>query len=159
MEFFGKPNMAKQGRLSWSGEPCPKITGFNSFGQRLFVDSENNIFAVYSFSNDARSHKSTLLPAAFQKESLILAKWNKESISRKLERKFNQNGWFKCIKNSSGIYTSIVFGKPISYENWILLVQEGTVFFDSGMYQGNFRPYSQWRANNSLWDRLVVETY
>lgn len=45
------------------------------------------------------------------------------------------------------------------YENWIKLVKQGVVFFDSGMYQGNKRPYSQWRANNSYWDSLITENY
>ncbi|MGR5915634.1 hypothetical protein ACT7CS_01805 [Bacillus pacificus] len=27
------------------------------------------------------------------------------------------------------------------------------------MYQGNKRPYSQWRASNSFWDSLIVECY
>lgn len=31
--------------------------------------------------------------------------------------------------------------------------------FDSGMYEGNPRPYSQWRANNNLWDSLIIESY
>ena len=39
------------------------------------------------------------------------------------------------------------------------LVIQGIVFFDSGMYEGNPRPYSQWRANNNLWDSLIIESY
>lgn len=47
----------------------------------------------------------------------------------------------------------------MTYENWINLVLKGIVFFDSGMYQGNKRPYSQWRAGNKFWDSLVVDSY
>ena len=47
----------------------------------------------------------------------------------------------------------------MNFENWIELVKQGVVFFDSGMYVGNKRPYSQWRANNNYWDSLIVETY
>ena len=45
------------------------------------------------------------------------------------------------------------------YENSIELVKKKVVFFDSGMYQGNKRPYSQWRANNKYWDSLITEEY
>ena len=47
----------------------------------------------------------------------------------------------------------------MNYNEWIELVKQGIVFFDSGMYQGNKRPYSQWRANNNFWDSLITETY
>ena len=50
--IFGKRNEAKGGRYSWAGTPCPKIGSFNSFGQRLEVDEELNIKAVYSYSQD-----------------------------------------------------------------------------------------------------------
>ena len=94
-----------------------------------------------------------------QRDGLILAQWNKASLHKKVVDKFNQNGWFKCVRNESGIYHQIVFGDPLSFDNWIQLVQEGIVFFDSGMYLGNTRNYSQWRANNALWERLIVRRY
>ena len=77
----------------------------------------------------------------------------------KVENKFNQSGWFKCLQNDQGIYTSIVFGDPISYSNWIKLVRSGDVFLDSGMYDGNARNYSQWRAVNSFWNSLIVSRH
>ena len=40
-QIFGKPNMEKNGRLSWSGEPVPKINGTNSFGMRTIIDGDN----------------------------------------------------------------------------------------------------------------------
>jgi len=129
--IFGKPNEAKKGRCSWSGEPCPKIDNFNAFGQKLVVDESHN----------------------------ILAKWMVESIKQKLDNKFNQKGWFKCLKNKDGVYCELVFGAPITFENWIERVKTGEVFFDSGMYQTNSRNYSQWRANNSFWDSLIVSRY
>ena len=85
-----------------------------------------------------------------------MARWDANSIKGKLESKFNQNGWFKCIKDNAGIYTNIAFGKPINFDEWIKWVKAGEVFFDSGMYQGNKRNYSQWRANNSFWDILFT---
>lgn len=159
LRIFGKPNEEKDGRHSWSGQPCPKINAINDFGQQLFVDDEQNIVAIYSFSKDKRINKFDLIPHLLQKDNLIIAKWDALSISKKLERKFNQNGWFKCLKDSNGYYSTIVFGEPINYSNWIKLVKKGVVFFDSGMYDGNPRPYSQWRANNHLWTSLVVRSY
>jgi hypothetical protein len=159
LKIFGKPNALKNNRFSWSGEPCPRIDRVNNFGQILHIDEENNIIAFYHYSADQRTNKDKIIPKQFQIDNLILAKWNAESIKKKLERKFNQKGWFKCVKGNDGTYQSIHFGDPINYDNWIELVKKGSVFFDSGMYQGNIRPYSQWRANNSLWEELITSKY
>ena len=35
----------------------------------------------------------------------------------------------------------------------------GTLFFDSGMYQGNVRPYSQWRATTGFWHSLITDSH
>ncbi len=159
LRYFGKPNTLKENRLSWSGEPAPTIKSYNIFGQKLIVDEHENIIAIYSFSKDQRINKYDLIPSELQREELIIAKWLKDSIKTKVERKFNNKGWFKCFKNAEGIYTHIGFGKPITYSDWIQLVKDGIVFFDSGMYAGNKRPYAQWRANNNYWDSLVTEVY
>ena len=157
--YFGKSNPNKNGRYSWSGEPCPKISQVNSFGQKLDFDDQGNIVAMYCYSSDRRPDKAEIMPEQLQAESLVVAKWLRESMQSKLNRKFNDKGWFKCFKDSSGLYTKIGFGDPINYEDWVKLVKDGIVFFDSGMYQGNNRPYSQWRANNDYWNSLITETY
>ena len=167
--IFGKPNLYKNGRYSWSGTPSPKINGYNDFGQILIVGEDLDILALYSYSKDLRKDKSIVVPTALQQENLILAHWygiNSPSSSRmdkclkeKLEDKFNDKGWFTCKKDLNGRYDKICFGEPMIYENWIDLVAQGVVFFDSGMYEGNRRPYSQWRANNNYWDKLITEVY
>lgn len=159
LRYFGKPNLLKDGRLSWSGEPVPTIRGYNSFGQRLKVDTDENILASYSYAEDLREDKNIIVPKVFQKNDLIIAKWSKEILKNKVERKFNDKGWFTFIKNALGEYVSIGFGGPIDYSDWIELVRKGTVFFDSGMYAGNKRPYSQWRASNNYWYDLIDEQY
>jgi hypothetical protein len=159
LHIFGRPNPDKEMRYSWSGQPCPKVKNFNLYGQILVVDSDKNIHAKYSYSKDKRQDKLHVVPTDLQKEDLTIARWNKNSIKGKLERKFNQKGWFKCLQDESGVYNSIVFGDPINYDNWIKLVESGVVFFDSGMYEGNPRPYAQWRANNSLWNQLITSRY
>jgi hypothetical protein len=143
----------------WSGDPAPKIKKINDYGQTLVVDDEKNIHAKYFFSADKRQNKGLLIPVAAQVENLTIAKWERISIQGKLERKFNQKGWFKCLQDSQGFYTEIVFGEPIKYEIWIKLVEDGDVFFDSGMYEGNARPYSQWRASNTFWNKLITSRY
>jgi len=157
LTIFGKPNPLKENRYSWSGEPCPKILKVNKFGQKLVIDLHDNISAMYSYSEDMRTNKNRIVPARLQIENLVLAKWSKLWIKRKLENKFNQKGWFKCKLNPQGKYETIVFGPPINFENWIQLVKKGLVFFDSGMYQGNPRNYSHWRANNNLWNSLIID--
>jgi len=94
-----------------------------------------------------------------QQEHLVLARWDYEWMKAKLEDKFNQKGWFKCLKNDKGVYSEIVFGAPITYKNWLIGVQKGLIFFDSGMYQTNIRNYSQWRANNDYWNSLIIDSH
>lgn len=166
---FGKPNMAKGGRCSWSGQPCPKYGEYNDFGQMLTIDDNGNrdVIAVYSFSKDKRNNKETIVPKALQIDNLVIARWygnatpqgkKGKCLKDKVEDKFNLEGWFTC-KTKNGVYDRICFGAPVSYDKWLDLFTKGIVFFDSGMYEGNKRPYSQWRANNSYWDSLIVETY
>jgi len=159
LTIFGKPNIKKSNRYSWSGEPCPKVGEANGFGQKLIIDSNNNIIAHYCYSKDMRPNKHKIVPTNLQIDNLILARWSMQWIKGKLEKKFNQSGWFKCKLNQQGVYDSIVFGAPINFNSWIEQVKQGVVIFDSGMYQGNSRNYSMWRANNKLWDSLILEEH
>jgi hypothetical protein len=159
LRVFGRPNPEKENRYSWSGEPAPKIKTINTFGQLLTVDRDFNILVLYYYSKDMRADKKVIIPPCMQKEGLVIARWDRESIKCKLERKFNHKGWFKCEKDKSGIYVSIVFGAPLTFDRWIKLVLTGEVFFDSGMYEGNPRPYSQWRASNAIWSSMIVSTH
>lgn len=159
LKTFGKPNAKKNNRHSWSGSPVPKIKNINDFGQILVVDSGSNILAKYYFSKDKRLNKSQIVPKCMQVDNLVIARWNQSSISEQLERKFNQEGWFKCNRDGDGRYISIVFGAPLSFERWIDFVKKGDVFFDSGMYEGNPRPYANWRATNDFWADLIISTH
>jgi len=160
LEIFGKSNEKKNGRLSWSGTPCPTyINRYTSYGQILKIDVNHDIVICYSYSEDQRDNKNELVPLEMQKENLVLAKWYRDSIKKKLEDKFNQQGWFTCKMDKNGVYNSIHFGKPMNFESWIELLEKGVVFFDSGMYYGNARNYSQWRASTAFWDSLIIENY
>lgn len=167
--IFGKPNKEKNNRYSWSGSPVPKINRYNDFGQILVIEDNYDITAKYSYSKDMRPNKDTIIPDELKHDNIELARWfglkspTKKQVDKclkeKLEDKFNELGWFTCKTDSNGIYQEICFGNPFDYFDWIELVRKGIVFFDSGMYQGNKRPYSQWRANNTYWDSLIVERY
>ena len=115
---------------------------------------------TYSFMNDTRENKHSIVPTDLQIENLILAEWYASTMQKKVDDKFNQKGWFVCKKDKkTHVYNQIGFGNPISFEQWISMVKTGDIFFDSGMYQGNNRPYSQWRANNTTIDKLLVRSY
>lgn len=160
IELFGKPNLSKDNRFSWSGLPIPTISRPSSWnGSRMIIDENDKILIVYDYSNDPRENKSQLIPNKFQRDNLILASWSRDWLEPKLINKFSQNGWFKCYQNKNGVYDRIAFGSPMDFDNWLNLVREGVVFFDSGMYVGNSRNYSQWRANNNYWDSLIVRKY
>jgi hypothetical protein len=82
--------------------------------------------------------------------------WPNEKLEKHVNRNFNDKGWFKVFADDSGTCIELVFGKPMDFETWIELVRRGTIYLDSGMYVGNSRPYSNWRASNTFWDSLIV---
>lgn len=156
VQIFGSPNLEKEGRYSWSGSVAPKISGFNFAGQKLTVDNDG-IRAIYCYSEDTRKDKDSLVPIKYRVENLVLESWSKSFIKQRLN-KF-ENGWFKVIADASGVYTEIVFGDGIDVDTFLQYVKTGDIYFDSGMYVGNARPYSQWRANNVLWNKLITSRY
>lgn len=160
-DLFGKPNKQKNDRPSWSGEPCPTyFQQTTRFGQTLSLDKNNNIIITYNYSLDKREDKANIMPLQLKKNGLvIIAKWDHQSLKKKLENKFNQKGWFTCRKNNSGVYEEISFGPPMNFNTWMNLFKNKKVYFDSGMYKSNVRPYSQWRSNTSFWDSLIIDTY
>lgn len=160
IRIFGKPNPEKGNRYSWSGTPIPTIDTPSTWnGSRMIIDKNDTITIIYNYSDDPRSNKSQIIPIEFQNNPVILASWSRSWLEPKLSRKFSQNGWFKCYRGSNGVYNRIAFGEPMNFDNWLDLVRKGVVFFDSGMYEGNSRNYSQWRANNSYWESLIVREY
>lgn len=160
IEIFGKPNPNKENRPSWSGTPIPTIHRPSTYnGSEMKINHAGDIDIIYNYSRDPRTNKSSIIPQHIQIDGLILARWSADNLRVKLLSKFGVNGWFKCYKNNDGFYYKIAFGEPMIFENWINLVKDGVVFFDSGMYLGNQRNYSQWRANNSYWEQLITRCY
>lgn len=155
--IFGAPN--KDGRYSWSGKPVPKVDEWNSFGQRLILDEQGSIYAVYDFDRDQRAEKVSIVPSKFQNGIQPLAIWLDGSLRKRVENKFGKHGWFKCLADDSGTLVEIGFGEPISFDSWIKDVANGVIFLDSGMKEDNLRPYSSWRADNAYWDKRIVSRF
>jgi hypothetical protein len=142
-------------RYSWSGEVFPKVKFHNDFGQIIKIDDHNNVLAIYDFEKDKRTDKFHLIPENYQKNNVVLAAWSSSRLKTLLERKFNNCGWFNCIKDSEGKYERIQFGLPINFQTFINFVRTGEVFCDCGMYSTNPRPYMTWRASKRIWDSLA----
>ena len=162
LQIFGRLSTdqtgRKMGRYSWSGNVFPKVNQINDFGQTLVIDSSNNVIARYSFTHDQRDSKQRIVPEDLQRSNVMLVQWSAEFLQIKLEKKFNNFGWFKCFKDETGKYSGIQFGYPINFEFFIAKVRSGEIFCDCGMYSDNVRPYYPWRANKRFWDSLAEET-
>lgn len=156
MRFFGNPNPNKNDRYSWSGTCVPKYNIWNSNGQTLTIAENNDIIAYYSFSKDTRQRKSEF-PDHLKRDDIVIAIWKNENMKTKIENKFNQKGFFICNKLIN-TYDKIYFGKPFTFEYFIECIKNKSIIFDSGMYDGNNRNYSQFRGSH-FWDDLIVEEY
>jgi hypothetical protein len=153
IKTFGTLNKNKD-RYSWSGSCIPKYGEYNSYGQKLkFVDG--NLCVFYSYSQDERKPD---IQEFLQKDEVVIAYWSKDKLKKCVENKFNKKGFFIC-KKEDGKYSKICFGKPFTYDFFCENISSGGIFFDSGMYQGNNRNYSQFRSNFSFWNKLVYEEY
>ncbi len=162
LKIFGKANTEKNNRMSWSGSPVPKIKGTNRFGMRTQIHEDDSISFFYSFSDDQRENRDTVVPKQLQVSDLEICRWNtagKKSLREKVENKFNQNGWFMCIRDGDGAYSGIAFGEPITFETFMGYFRKGDIYFDCGMYEGNMRNYCQWRASNTFWDSLITSRH
>lgn len=160
LKMFGTPNEKKNNRYSWSGKCVPKYNQWNDCGQQLTIDDNDNISAIYSYSKDKRKLDKTSFPKYIKEmKKITIAFWSKDKMVKHVNSKFNQKGFFICKKNKKGEYNKICFGGPITFKFFIKNVKDGIIFFDSGMYEGNSRLYSQWRASSAFWDKLIIEEY
>lgn len=156
IRIFGNPNAAKNNRYSWSGSCVPTYNTWNSNGQTLTVRDNNDIIIYYSFSKDTRVVKNEF-PKYLQKDNIVIAVWKEEKMKPHINNKFNKKGFFICKKIGKK-YEKICFGKPFSFEYFIECIKNKKIIFDSGMYQGNSRNYSQFRGS-SFWGELITEEY
>jgi len=156
IKTFGNPNPSKENRYSWSGSSVPTYNSWNSNGQILIINENNDIIIYYSFSNDTRSVK-TNFPLFLHSDNIIIALWKCEKGEPHINNKFNKKGFFMC-KKVENKYQKICFGKAFSFEYFIECVKNKKIIFDSGMYYGNSRNYSHFRGLN-FWNELITEEY
>jgi hypothetical protein len=150
--LFGTPNPLKDNRYSWSGKCVPKYGCWNDCGQTLLFNEQNDLCVYYSYSLDTRGLK---IPDYLKKDDILIALWKSEKLKKNVENKFNKKGFFIC-KKTGDTFDKITFGKPFDFTYFIKSIKEGSIIFDSGMYQGNNRNYSQFRSSLAVWNGLLV---
>lgn len=159
IQIFGEPNPMKQNRYSWSGSCVPSYANrdWNNCGQRMIITDQGDISIYYSFQNDQRERKH-VFPDEVKKENILIAFWDRMKLEANIENKFNQKGFFIC-KKKDRVYNSIHFGHPFTFSFFIEAFKKGDIIFDSGMYETNPRPYSQFRAKDEFWMNMIYLTY
>jgi hypothetical protein len=152
---FGMPNPLKNNRYSWSGKCVPKVGIWNLCGQTLRIMDNNDIAAIYSYNQDTRPEKQ-MLPAFLKSEKeIMIAIWRESKMKKHINNKFNAKGFIICSKKN-GLYNDIKFGKAFNFEAFLDGLKCNKIIFDSGMYDGNSRNYSQFRSNMSnFWSDYV----
>ena len=161
LKIFGtQSNASSPNRYSWSGRSFPTVKDDNSVGQIIVVEANDDIQIKYDFSKDKRTNKSEFIPESFQRDGVILARWNHQKLKTNVNKKFGQKGWVKFVAKK-GCISEMIIGPPLQFEEWIEHVKSGNIYLDSGMYfdpdKPNDRPYSNWRAPNSFWESLQVK--
>ncbi len=156
---FGSPNKKKNNRYSWSGKVFPKYGNeYNDAGQRLLFADNGDLVIQYLYTADSRLEKN-IKEELKTNEPITIALWKEEKLKAHLSKKFAVNGFYMLKKNNEGIYDKICFGNTIDYEFFKKNITNSNIIIDSGMYIGNSRNYSQFRANNNLWNELITEEY
>ena len=159
IESFGTPNENKNNRYSWSGKCFPNVHNYNGCGQKITINENKDIIIKYCYKYDKRDNQEILLNLGItENEEISISIWSKGWLQKKVEDKFNQKGFFIC-KKSGNLYNKICFGGVINYSFFIEQFKNGKIILDSGMYQGNGRNYSQFRADGKMWHSLITEEY
>jgi len=158
LEMFGSPNPKKNDRHSWSGKVFPRYGNeWNYAGQRIRFLENEDLVIEYSYKNDTR--EVDILEEFKTNEPIVLAFWTKIKLEKHILRKFGVKGFYICKKNDENIYDKICFGKTINFQFFKTGLENNKIILDSGMYQGNTRNYSQFRADKSFWYDLITEEY
>ena len=157
IKYFGTPNPLKNNRYSWSGSCVPTYGIWNYCGQMLKFNDSLDLCVYYSFENDTREDKISY--PKFIQNNIIIAIWEKNKLEQHINKKFNKKGFFIC-KKINDTYEKICFGKPFDFNYFVDNIKNKNIIFDSGMYQGNSRNYSQFRSSaNNFWNILITEEY
>lgn len=153
IRYFGTPNPLKNNRYSWSGSCVPVYGKWNDCGQIMVFDEELNLCIYYDYTRDTRDTRDTRY---LKDDKILIAIWTYKKLEKHINSKFNKRGFFICKKTELGIYDEIVFGKSFDIDYFIENIKNGTIIFDSGMYEGNSRNYSQFRSTSKkFWELLL----
>lgn len=153
IHFFGTFKEDKN-RYSWSGSCVPKYNEWNDCGQILEINNENDILIYYSYEKDKRTVKENF-PPFLKKDKVLIAIWKSDKIEKNVNKKFNINGFYTVKKDKNGVYQDISFGKQFDFHYFIESMKNKKIIFDSGMYEGNSRNYSQFRGGGEkFWKEL-----
>lgn len=156
IEFFGTQ---KNNRYSWSGSCVPTYNVWNTCGQKLIITDSSDICAIYSYAEDTRHDVKEKFPDYLKNGEIIIAVWKNEKMRKHIDSKFNANGFIIMMKED-GVYNKLCFGKRFDYDTFIAGIKNRTIIFDSGMYVGNNRNYSQFRSSSTtFWKDLITEEY
>jgi hypothetical protein len=158
IKYFGNANMKKHGRYSWSGKCVPCYGKYNDCGQKMIIDDCNNICIYYRYDKDIRKHKKEY--DFLENGKILIVIWLESKMQKHIDNKFNAKGFFICKKNKDGLFDKICFGKAFDFSYFVKNIKNGNIIFDSGMYFGNNRNYSQFRSSCSkFWNLLIVEEF
>ncbi len=156
IKTFGTPNPNKNNRYSWSGSCVPTFGTWNHCGQTLTVSDNNDIVLYYSYSKDTRTNKHEF-DDFMKHDNIVYAIWLSNKLKNNIENKFNSKGFFVCKKQENK-YSKICFGKAFNFDYFIECIKNKKIKFDSGMYEGNNRNYSQFRGS-CFWNELIYEEH
>jgi len=157
IKYFGTPNPLKNNRYSWSGSCVPTYGSWNFCGQMMSFNNNLELCIYYSFDKDMRTDKQ--LYPIFIQNNIVIAIWERNKLEQHINKKFNKKGFFIC-KKINNTYEKICFGKPFDFNYFVDNLKNKNIIFDSGMYEGNSRNYSQFRSSaNNFWNILITEEY
>jgi hypothetical protein len=116
------------------------------------------MYVYYSYSKDKRECKEGF-NKLLKTNNILIAAWLNTKLQNCVNKKFNVKGFFICKKEGL-TYQKICFGLPFDYEYFIECFKKKYIIFDSGMYVGNTRNYSQFRSSyDNFWSKLITEEY
>jgi hypothetical protein len=117
IKTFGNSNPNKNNRYSWSGKCVPIYNNWNSNGQILTINDNNDIIIYYSFDKDKRDIKKDF-PLFLHNNIIVIAIWKSLKMKNNIDNKFNKKGFFIC-KKINNTYDKICFGKAFNFEYFI----------------------------------------
>tara|TARA_Y100000389_G_scaffold191807_1_gene218544 strand:+ start:326 stop:1105 length:780 start_codon:yes stop_codon:yes gene_type:complete len=136
-----------------------KVDIFDKDGQTMWIDNYNNICILYNFTEDKRDNKNILVSEFYKNnKNHIIIIWESNDLKVGINNKWNQRGFFICKKNEKNEYSKILFGKPISFNEWIIEVKNKNIYYDGySSYGGRWR--GVFRASNKWFERYITEEY